>query len=140
MISCLDFIGTTSAYADIASLSVAWIGWDFAVWLLLAVPWPAPLTLVAFWKCFGFAPMASRMRAHFCTAPLRELGEHSVIEGLVLIFWPLSPARRFWQLVGRAAIRRWGVTGTVPLVEGGERISRWKTKCTGTGILSYDHR
>jgi hypothetical protein len=132
MNSCVNAIGTTSPSEAIGFLLALWIGWDFAAWLLLGVPWPAPLTIVAFWKCFDFAPMAQRTRAHFCTAPLRVPGDLSVIEALVLISWPLSPVRRFWQLVGRKAIQLWGVTGTVPLVEGGEQINRWRIRCTGS--------
>lgn len=127
-------IATTSASVGIDFLLGAWIGWDFAVWLLLAVPWPAPLTVVLFWKCFGFVPMARRMRAHFCTVQAHVPEERSVTLGLVLIFWPLSLALRWLLQAGRKDTGLWGVIGMVENAKAAVPISRWKTKFTGIAI------
>ena len=94
MNSCLNFIGTTSPLQDIGLVLTACLTWDLLVWLFVAVPWPAPLTIVAFWKCFGSVPTAQRMRARFCTAHVPAPELLSAMSAFKLMCWALSPARR----------------------------------------------
>jgi hypothetical protein len=106
-------IATINPSPDIGFLLAATLSWDFVVWLFVAVPWPAPLIIMLLWKCFGFAPTAQRMRAHFCTVQAHAPQERSVTLGLVLIFWPLSLALRWLLQAGRKDTGLWGVIGTV---------------------------
>lgn len=126
-----SFIDITSQFGGTAFLLELWIGWDLLVWLFVAVPWPAPLTIMLFWKCFGFVPMAQRTRAHFCMARLPERDERSVTLGLVLISWPLSLGLRWLLRAGHKRTGLWGVIGTVERAKAAAQINRWKTRSTG---------
>ena len=125
MNSCLNFTGITSPFGATAFLLELILGWDLLVWLFVAVPWPAPLTIILCWKCFGSVPTVRKMRARFCTAQLPAPEDRSVTLGLVLIFWPLSRVLRYWPLVGRKGTRFGDAIGMVDRVEAAALINQW---------------
>ncbi len=100
MISFLHYIDTISPFGDIALVLGLWLAWDLLVWLFVAVPWPAPLTIVLCWKCLGFVPMVRRMHARFCTQLLPAPELLSVMDAFKLISWGLNLGFHLKQPVG----------------------------------------
>src|SRR5690348_8737195 len=125
-------IATISRLPVIVLALGAFLTWDFAAWLFVAVPWPAPLTVILFWRLLACVPTVRRTHVASYMEQLLEPEERSVLAALVLISWPVRPVRRLLLRVGLKYAPSPVETGIARLAEIDEQTSQWKINRIGS--------